>query len=331
MVAGATAYGLELLAVARIHRVPDADPDAVLVPIAWAERSLPSHDGGTINLVDTGEAVSSNVRSNLAEPLPTLVFSHGVTLSIRTWVRQIDTFAREGFRVVAFDHRGHGGAALGRNGFGVTDIGDDIDTLLEVLDLNKVILIGHSMGGIAAQSYLVRHREAANRRVCGLVLLSTLPSAMSGSQAARFGKVVERVTRRTPDSTRLWAHPHLGLLLARFGFGRDPRASDVELVRQMMLECDRKTRVEGPRSLIGFDLVRELGSISQPTLVIGGTADVITPPHDSQRMHDAIVGSELILFEGGGHMLMLERYREVNEAIRSFALKCAARRAGRQT
>ena len=132
---------------------------------------------------------------------------------------------------------------------------------------------------------------------------------------------MERMTRRTPDSTRLWANPNIGILLARFGFGKDPNASHIELVRRMMLECPKHTRVAGPRSLIGFDLVSTLPGIKQPTLVVGGTADVITPPRDSQRLHDAIKDSSLEIFEGGGHMLMLERCDALNDLIETFARK----------
>ena len=160
--------------------------------------------------------------------------------------------------------------------------------------------------------------------MAGVVFLSTLSSALSGSQAARFGQLVERVTRRTPDSTRLWGNQHLGLVLARVGFGKDPVARDVELVRQMMHECARSTRVDGPRSLIGLNLVDELQAIDVPTLVIGGTADVITPQRDSQRIHDQVRGSRLELLEGGGHMLMLERADVVNTLILDFARMLSA-------
>ncbi len=306
---GGVAYGIERLAIARIRRNPDGDPLSVLAPIELSTHTMASHDGGTINFVDSGFGVQP----------ATLVLSHGVTLSIRTWIRQLQTFPAAGFRTIAFDHRGHGLSRAGNSGFSVANLGDDLRTLIVELDLRNVVIVGHSMGGIGAQAFLAQHRTLADDRVAGLVLLSTLPSALSGSQSARLGRAAERLTRRTPDSTRLWANPQLGMLMARFGFGRDPVASELALVRQMMLACPRETRVHGPRSLIGFSLVNELANISQPTLIIGGTADVITPPRDSRRMHNAIPNSQLIMLDGGGHMLMLERAETVNRLITEFA------------
>ena len=306
---GGVAYTAQRLALSRLRRTADPSPASVLAPLQFPLQSMASFDGGTINFVDIGSRNSPT----------TFVLSHGVTLSIRTWVLQLASLESAGFRVIAFDHRGHGASRMGTGGFSVDGIGDDVATLLSTLQLHNVVLVGHSMGGIAVQSYLARHRADAEARLTGVVLLSTLPSALAGSQAARFGQVVERVTRRTPDSTRLWANPQIGMLLARFGFGRDPLASHVELVRQMMHACARDTRVHGPRSLIGFNLVDALAKIAVPTLIIGGTADVITPPKDSMRMHQAIPGSRLEMLEGGGHMLMLERSEIVNQLLIDFA------------
>ena len=87
----------------------------------------------------------------------------------------------------------------------------------------------------------------------------------------------------------------------------------------MIAVCSRLTRVEGPRSLIGFNLVDELANIKQPTLVIGGTADAITPERDSQRMYAAIPNARIEIFDGAGHMLMLERFEAVNALLIKFA------------
>ncbi len=307
------AYGAQRVAVARVRSRPDDTPD-VLAPITLAEHQVPSHDGGTVNYVDSGPGTRP----------ATFVLSHGVTLSVRTWVRQLEALPRAGFRTVAFDHRGHGGSVLGDTEFSVDNLGDDFCTLLETLDLHDAVLVGHSMGGIAVQSFVARHPEVARTRVRGLVLLNTFAVSPGGSQAARWNHFAERLTRRTPDSTWLWSNPELGVLLARFGFGRDPAPSHLELVRQMMLACPPHTRVHGPRSLIGVDFTEALERIEIPTLVIGGTADMITPISASRGMHRRIRGSRLEELDGGGHMLMLERTEIVDDLLCDFASSVVA-------
>jgi pimeloyl-ACP methyl ester carboxylesterase len=311
--AAGAAYGAARLAARRVRRGPD-DPDAerLLAEPVWVSQRIASFDGGTINVVDR------EPRAAARQPV-TFVLSHGVTLSVRTWLRQLDTLPAAGFRTVAFDHRGHGESVLGDAGHSVENLGNDIDTVLEALDLERVVLVGHSMGGIAVQSYIAQHPDAAKRRLAGLVLLSTLARTPGGSQAAQLNQLVERVTRRTPDTTRIWASPNLGLVLARLGFGRDAKPSHVELVRQMMLACGADTRTAAPRSLIGFDLTPTLERIALPTLIVVGTADVITPPYEARRMARAIPGSRLEVFEGGGHMLMLERTADLDALLVEFA------------
>jgi pimeloyl-ACP methyl ester carboxylesterase len=247
------------------------------------------------------------------------VLVHGVTLSVRTWVRQFAALPGRGYRVIAIDQRGHGASTIGDDGHAVEHLGDDLAAVFAALDLRDAILVGHSMGGIAAQSFAIRHPQVVRERVRGLVLLSTLCTTPLGSQSTRLRGAVERVTRRTPDTRRFWAAENLGLVLARLGFGREPYPSEVELVRQMLRDCPHRTRIEAPRSLIGIDLSPELGEVTVPTLVVCGTADAITPPFHSRQIHAAVPGSRLELVEGAGHMIMLERTEWFHATIDEFA------------
>jgi pimeloyl-ACP methyl ester carboxylesterase len=130
---------------------------------------------------------------------------------------------------------------------------------------------------------------------------------------------LERLFNRVPDSTLLWERKNLGFLAARLGFGRDPHPSHVELVRRMLLECTPSTRLDAPRALVGLDLLADLPKITIPTLVIGGTADIVTPPSYAQQIARAIPNARLELMEDGGHMLMLERIDAVDQLIVDFA------------
>src|SRR6185295_981041 len=105
-----------------------------------------------------------------------------------------------------------------------------------------------------------------------------------GSHSTRTKKRIEQLTNRAPDMSWVWSSPNLGLLIARLGFGRDPHPSHVELVRQMLAECPPETRLEAPRSLIGFDLTADLPSVTIPALIVVGTADLLTPPAQARLL-----------------------------------------------
>ena len=69
---------------------------------------------------------------------PTIVLSHGVTIDSRVWVKQFEALPARGLRVVAFDHRGHGQSVTGASGHSIDNLGADLRTVLERLDLRDV-------------------------------------------------------------------------------------------------------------------------------------------------------------------------------------------------
>ena len=266
---------------------------------------LPAHDGGEIFVVEAGSG-------------PPILLSHGVTLSVRTWAVQMATLPAAGFRVIAFDHRGHGESTVGTAGHGIEQLAHDVRSVLEGLDLHDVVIVGHSMGGIAAQSFCIHHPDIARARVAGIVLLSSLARSPLGVNP-RVARLVSQAVNRLPDGAAALRARDLGLIVSRIGFGRDPQPAHVEAARQMMLATTKATRRDAVAALFGLDLTPRLGEIDRPTLVIGGTADVIAPVAESRRMARAIPGARLSEIEGGGHMLMLERAEVIDRLIVDFA------------
>jgi pimeloyl-ACP methyl ester carboxylesterase len=302
-VAGA-AYAAERAVVAGVRRKPDPDAGSDLTLVFDEARRIPSHDEGSIYTVSRGKG-------------PAVLFSHGVTLSSRLWVKQFDDLPERGLRTIAFDHRGHGDSECGTGGHSVANLADDVLTVLERLDLRDVIIVGHSMGGVAAQAFAIRHPDVAQRRVRGLVLMSTLAKThLSASRRLRCA--IERLSERGPDAARLMSQRNFGFLLARIGFGRDPQPSHVELTRQMIAASNREQSSPAISALLELDLTADLPRITLPTVVMSGSADVIAPPAESRRLAALIPDARLETFKGAGHMLMFERTDEVDDLIEGF-------------
>jgi len=280
-----------------------------------SSRRIPAHDGGDIFVVERGTG-------------PVLLLSHGVTLSVRTWAKQLDSLADAGFRVIAFDHRGHGESTLGTAGHGVEQLASDMRTVLEVLDLHDVVVVGHSMGGVAAQSFCIHHPDVARERIAGIVLLSTLVRSPLAA-SPRLSAFMTGLIGRLPDGAAALRSRDLGLLVARIGFGRDPEPADVDATRQMILATSPATRRDAVLALAGLDLRERLGEIDRPTLVICGTADLLTPIAESRRIARRIPGARLEEVPGGGHMLMLERAEALDGLVAEFA--DSVQRSGRST
>ena len=302
------AYGAERAVVARMRHGDDPDADSPLVPTFDTEIDIDTHDHGVLHVISRGEG-------------PPILFAHGVTLSSRVWAKQFDSVPAAGFRAIAFDARGHGASNVGESGHSVDNLADDVRSVLEALDLHDAILVGHSMGGMAIQAFVIRHPHIAHERARGMVLMSTAPS-MPMSDARRVRGALERMVGASPDVGMLLRQKNLGFLLARVGFGDDPHPSHVEATRQMLAVCSRATLRDSSRALLALDLTGGLPNVTMPTLVLGGTRDAITPLRQSREIAELIPNARLEEFEGAGHMLMYERTDEVDKLIIEFAREC---------
>jgi pimeloyl-ACP methyl ester carboxylesterase len=296
--------------VARLRHRDDPDSGLPLVPAFDGMRVLDTHDGGTLYTISRGHG-------------PTVVFCHGVTLSSRVWAKQFETFPAAGFRAVAFDSRGHGESQVGETGHSLDNLADDLRTVLEALDLHDVVLVGHSMGGMAVQAFAIRHPDVLHERVRGLVLQSTAAHNLV-SDARRIRETIERLTRLGPDFAAFMRPRNLGFLLARIGFGTDPHPSHVEATREMLASTSAETTRAAVAALLRLDLTEGLPGIDVPTLVLVGTADALTPPRDARRIADLVPGARLVEYPGAGHMLMYERTDEIDALIMDFVRACLA-------
>ena len=253
------------------------------------------------------------------------MLSHGVTNSMRSWFHQLELLPKEGFRTIAFDHRGHGQSVVGTAGHSLENLAEDMRTVVEGLDLHDAILVGHSMGGVAVQAFVTRFPEIAAERVAGIVLLSTLAKAPLGSLSTRSKQRIEALTNHAPDMTWLWTSPNFGFSRGPDGFRQGPapesrgaRAADAARLPAGNAAATRRARWSASTS-------RPISRTSKiPTLVVVGTSDVLTPPAQARMIAKLIPGARMEVFPGGGHMLMLERVDELNRLIIDFAREVGA-------
>src|ERR1700685_1776072 len=104
-----------------------------------------------------------------------IVFSHGWPLSADDWDTQMLFFLQNGYRVIAHDRRGHGRSTQTSDGHDMDHYADDLAAVVDHLDLQNAIHVGHSTGGGEVVRYLARHGES---RVAKAVLISAVPPLM---------------------------------------------------------------------------------------------------------------------------------------------------------
>ena len=104
-----------------------------------------------------------------------IVLAHGITCSLRVWHEQINDLCRD-FRVIAYDHRGHGRSGVpGPKSYSLDHLAADLDAVLAatVRPGERAVLAGHSMGGIAISAWADRFRHRVSERAAAVALINT--------------------------------------------------------------------------------------------------------------------------------------------------------------
>ena len=103
---------------------------------------------------------------------PVVMFSHGRPLNSDAWDSQMLFLVQNGFRVVAHDRRGHGRSSQTYSGNDMNGYADDLAALIKALDLDEIILVGHSTGGGEVARYIGRY---GTEKVAAAVLIAAVP------------------------------------------------------------------------------------------------------------------------------------------------------------
>jgi non-heme chloroperoxidase len=119
---------------------------------------------------------------------PVVAFSHGWPLNSDAWDGQMLFLAKNGFRVVAHDRRGHGRSSQASSGNDMNGYADDLAAVMEALDLRDVTLVGHSTGGGEVVRYIGRH---GSRRVAKAALVAAVPPMLLRTDAHPEGLPIE--------------------------------------------------------------------------------------------------------------------------------------------
>jgi pimeloyl-ACP methyl ester carboxylesterase len=262
----------------------------------------------------------------------TVILLHGWTMDTRLWQRQIAGLpARMGapLRILAFDLRGHGrSTACSRNTTTLAQLADDLHAVVhERAPKGKIILAGHSMGGMTIMEYAHRHSIEFTNRVGGVVLMCTTAEGTTHTTyglapgVARVVRALETtgaavLARSGPWRLHRTVMPVLSPGIRWLGFGRIADPSAVRLTLGMIGNT-RLTTIGGFRPWIEeqnrVDALVHMSTL--PAAVLVGGRDRLTPSNCAETIVKALPGAEHLICPDAGHMLPLECPDEVTGAI----------------
>lgn len=249
-----------------------------------------------------------------------IVFSHGWPLSADEWDGQMMYFLNRGFRVVAHDRRGHGRSSQVGHGHDMDHYADDLATVVEHLDLQGAIHVGHSTGGGEVTRYLGRHGES---RVAKAVLISAVPPLMVKSASNPGGLPKEVFDDIQAQLAANRAQLYLDVSSGPFyGFNR-PGANRQEGVirnwwRQGMMG-GVKAQYDGVVAYSQTDFTEDLKKITVPVLVQHGDDDQIVPYADSGPLSAKLLRNGILkTYQGFPHGMPVTHADVINADILAF-------------
>ena len=224
-------------------------------------------------------------------------------------------------QLVYVDHRGNGRSArMPNEAYTIENMADDLEQLRLYLGLEQPIVMGNSFGGMLAQVYATRYPHRAGK----LVLISTTPSYEFFAEATAIAEA--RATERqkqvmpmlfegkvgTEEEFAAWWEVMLPLYFYRY----DPVLGAAMLGRTK--GNPEVARYMFEREIPHYDVRPRLGTITEPTLVIAGRHDWITPPTQNEEIHRLIPHSDYVVFEYSGHMPFIEEQEGFLAVVRRF-------------
>jgi pimeloyl-ACP methyl ester carboxylesterase len=310
------------------------DPEAVepFGGLRGARASVTSFDGTRLHVEEFGSG-------------PCLVFSHGFSLTQDAWHYQRRDLQHE-FRCVFYDQRGHGRSGQPRrDDYSLAAIAGDLRAVIDWTGERRVVVIAHSMAGMAVLQFCALFPEELGRRVAGLVLVdSTYMDAVRGMTASLTSRGAAQLQRTviTAGFRFIGQDPmraqqlrrrgsDLGYLGTRlFGFGSSPSPSQVAFTDRLLSSTDVEVWAKVFPSLINFDHSEVLERINVPTLIVVGDKDRLTPPAQARHMASKIKGARLLVLEDAGHMAYVERHEVFDAEVAAFARDALSRPSRRR-
>jgi pimeloyl-ACP methyl ester carboxylesterase len=298
-------------------------------PHAHEDFAMVHDDRSTV--VTTNDGVPLAVRECGPPDAPlTVVFAHGFCLRMGAFHFQRDRLSRQWgdqVRMVFYDQRGHGlSGDASPDTFTVPQLGQDLESVLAVLaPKGPVVLVGHSMGGMTVLSHARQYPQRYPTRIVGAAIVSSAAEGVSRSplgeilrnpalEAARFSvRYAPGLLHRGRGVVR----SVIGPILRAASYGdEDVSPSVVAFSESMMHDTSVHTLVGFLHALEVHDEADGLRTLAKiPTLIACGDRDLLTPLEHSQEMATRLPKSELVVVEGAGHLVQLERPETIDDAL----------------
>ena len=251
-----------------------------------------------------------------------IIFSHGWPLTADAWEDQMLFLADNGYRCIAHDRRGHGRSGQPWNGNDMDTYADDLAKLVEKLDLNNVIHVGHSTGGGEVARYIGRY---GTKRIAKTVLIGAVTPLMLKNANNPDGlpmKIFDDIRASTlGDRSQFFKE-----LSEPFYGANRPHAKVSQGLKDFFwlqgMQGGLKAIFDCIKEFSEIDFTDDLKKFDIPTLIMHGDDDQIVPITASAMLTSKIIkNAELKIYPKASHGLCSTLKNQINSDLLAFFKK----------
>ncbi len=237
----------------------------------------------------------TNYYVSVGEGRPVLLL-HGISNSGRAWAPQVPALVAAGYHVIVPDHAGHGASGALSASFGVRNLADDLDVLIDHIGIDQMDIVGLSLGGMVALNLALRRPQHIGRLIVANSFDRTATpefKAMAEGWARTFEQPhgpVRRLEQNWPS-------------LVSPAFQATEEGLRTWLVwHGIAASADGPSLAHVSRGITDFDCAIRIGELAMPTLFIAGEHDRMSPPDLSRAMAERAPQGAYHLIEGAAHI-----------------------------
>ncbi len=256
----------------------------------------------------TGNTASGTfyVYNNKEQSIP-IVFVHGVGLTYEIWQPQLDFF--KDYSNLSYDILGHGKSSLTKQNISFNDFSDQLIELINELKIEKIHLVGFSIGSLVARNFATRYGE----RLRSLILLGSIYKRSEQQQ-----KIVNERFNQAKKELKLSR-----LALKRWFTNKysENNPDTYEKISSILSGNNMANFLRVYELFVKHKNDEDFKKIQAKTLVMTGENDIGSTIEMSQQLNNVIKGSELKIIKDGKHLCGIECADEVNLTIKKFIEK----------
>jgi len=239
-----------------------------------------------------------------------LILIMGFSGTMEMWSPVMLEGLAENNRVIIFDNRGIGGTTASDKKFSIELFTADTSGFMEALNIKSANILGWSMGTYVAQELALNYPGKVNR----LILYA---ADCGGKEAIPSSPEITAILMDTSGTPRDRGERLIGLILPERWLEKNP---DPRMYMQTMTEAASSQSIEGQLTAMmdWSGTYSRLSNITQNTLLITGTEDVLTVPQNSLMMMEKIPGAWLVQYSAGGHGVMFQNPEEIAQVANVF-------------